>query len=93
MASDPSKVKFVDKVPEEDILDSSSQAKGLVENNNFSPSSLDNRLKRKAKRPSKSLIADDSSLGNVVNVSGSYRYSKNSRRSRNRYGRGLPKKG
>lgn len=72
-------------------------SKALAENNNSSPlqeTSLDNRLKRKAKRPSKSLSSDNKSVENVISVNGSYlRYSKNSRRSRNGYGRGLPKKG
>lgn len=72
-------------------------SKALAENNNSSPlqeTSLDNRLKRKAKRPSKSLSSEDNSVENVINVNGSYlRYTKNSRRSRNGFGRGLPKKG
>lgn len=87
--------KLVDE--QDDILLSDSHAKGLIENNNYSPilqSSLDNRLKRRAKRPSKSVGSDENGSGNVINVNGSYlRYTKNSRRSRNGFGRGLPKKG
>lgn len=99
MASDAkSGAKFVERIcnqngySENDVLE-----KEVLENNNFSPilrSSLDSRLKRKAKRPSKLTCADENGVGNVVNVNGSYlRYSKNSRRSRNGFGRGLPKKG
>ena len=90
--------KFVDKISvPDDILSNDTHTKGLIENNNFSPilqSSLDNRLKRKAKRPSKLVATVENGVGNVVNVNGSYlRYTKNSRRSRNGFGRGLPKKG
>lgn len=85
-----------DKISD-DISENESGVKGLIENNNLSPikqSSLDNRLKRKAKRPSKLMCSDENGIGSVVNVNGSYlRYTKNSRRSRNGFGRGLPKKG
>lgn len=99
MASEiKSGAKFVDKIPVEDeFFANDSHAKGLIENNNYSPTlqcSLDIRLKRKAKRPSKLMSLNETGVGNVVNVNGSYlRYSKNSRRSRNGFGRGLPKKG
>lgn len=67
---------------------------GLSSNNNsIMEASIEGRLKRKAKRPSRQ-IADGETVANVVNVNGSHlRLSKNSRRSRNGYGRGLPKKG
>ncbi|KAG8198265.1 hypothetical protein JTE90_021522 [Oedothorax gibbosus] len=77
--------------------DTAVSSKALAENNNPSPlqeTSLDNRLKRKAKRLSKSLSSENKTVESVISVNGSkLRYSKNSRRSRTGYGRGLPKKG
>ncbi|GFS90663.1 programmed cell death protein 4 [Nephila pilipes] len=93
------KAKFVDEVAEQGIdvaIQNGLLPKNMVENNNSASleDSIDNRLKRKAKRPSKSLSSEEISVGNVVKVNGSYlRYTKNSRRSRNGFGRGLPKKG
>ncbi|KAF8790665.1 Programmed cell death protein 4 like protein [Argiope bruennichi] len=97
MASDThSSLNFADDGLGSNIgIQNGSSQKIIIENNNPSPleESLDNRLKRKAKRPSKSL-GNEENVGNVVNVNGSYlRYTKNSRRSRNGFGRGLPKKG
>ncbi|GFV38500.1 hypothetical protein TNCV_3490891 [Trichonephila clavipes] len=91
--------KFVDEVAEQgsDVaVQNGLSSKNIVENNNSAPveDSLDNRLKRKAKRPSKSLSNEEISSSSVVNLNGScFRYTKNSRRSRNGFGRGLPKKG
>ncbi|XP_021003270.1 programmed cell death protein 4 [Parasteatoda tepidariorum] len=91
-------VQLVDDVEKEiDKEVSVNGSKNLVENNNpdsFQEISVENRVKRKAKRPSKLVVSEENSVGNVVNVNGSYlRYTKNSRRSRNGLGRGLPKKG
>lgn len=94
MASETQSI-VISKLSEE-VVDIDSTPKALAENNNSSllqETSLDNRLKRKAKRPSKSLSSEES-VENVINVNGSYlRYTKNSRKSRSGFGRGLPKKG
>lgn len=92
MASDAKNgAKFAERIANQNgYSENDVHEKELLENN----FSLDNRLKRKAKRPSKLPSADENGVANVVNVNGSYlRYSKNSRRSRNGFGRGLPKKG
>ncbi|GIY49212.1 hypothetical protein CEXT_498771, partial [Caerostris extrusa] len=90
--------EFVEKVELgiDVALQNGSLPKTVIENNNILPLDdlLDDRVKRKAKRLSKSVSSEESNVGNVVNVNGSYlRYTKNSRRSRNGFGRGLPKKG
>ncbi|GIY34536.1 hypothetical protein CDAR_554391 [Caerostris darwini] len=90
--------EFVEKVELgiDVALQNGSLPKTVLENNNILPLDdlLDDRVKRKAKRLSKSVSSEESNVGNVVNVNGSYlRYTKNSRRSRNGFGRGLPKKG
>ena len=75
---------------------------GLLLNNEGSSATkaVDDRLKRKAKRPSKYLMKqmkDTSGNTNVashINISTNLvRIAKNLRRPRNGYGRGLPKKG
>lgn len=88
--------KFENISVQDDITSADGHSKASFENI-MSPilhSSLDNRVKRKAKRPSKLMGTEENEGGNIVTINGSYlRYTKNSRRSRNGFGRGLPKKG
>ena len=54
--------------------------------------SINERLKRRAKRPSK-FLSKDLRTSSDTNVIAPLRALKNSRKSRNGFGRGLPKKG
>lgn len=67
--------------------------KKALKSNNFNGNLHSERITRKAKRPSKYLSYDFNRTKSDTSIVAPLRALKNSRKSRNRYGRGLPKKG
>ncbi|XP_067132995.1 programmed cell death protein 4-like [Centruroides vittatus] len=83
------------EVADSNLVDGSElDGNGTLDSLTGSNITADDRLKRKAKRPSKLLACKEASAGSVCGSNGTVlRFAKNSRRPRNGHGRGLPKKG